>query len=27
MRAIVESRAAPEVRAVISNRPDAQGIE
>jgi phosphoribosylglycinamide formyltransferase-1 len=27
MRAIVESRAVPEVRAVISNRPDAQGIE
>ena len=27
MRAIVESRAAPEVRAVISNRPGAEGIE
>ena len=27
MRAIVESRAASEVRAVISNRPDAQGLE
>jgi len=27
MRAIVESRAVPEVRAVISNRPDAQGLE
>ena len=27
MRAIVESRAVPEVRAVISNRPDAEGIE
>ena len=27
MRAIVESRAIPEVRAVISNRPDAEGIE
>ena len=27
MRAIVESRAVPEVRAVISNRPEAEGIE
>ncbi|HEX4763429.1 MAG TPA: phosphoribosylglycinamide formyltransferase [Usitatibacter sp.] len=27
MRAIVESGAVPEVRAVISNRPDAQGLE
>jgi len=27
MRAIVESRAVPEVRAVISNRPDAQALE
>jgi len=27
MRAIIESRAVPEVRAVISNRPDAQGLE
>jgi phosphoribosylglycinamide formyltransferase-1 len=27
MRAIVESRAVPEVRAVISNRPDAAGLE
>ncbi len=27
MRAIVESRAVPEARAVISNRPDAAGIE
>jgi phosphoribosylglycinamide formyltransferase-1 len=27
MRAIVESRAVPEVRAVISNRPDAPGLE
>jgi phosphoribosylglycinamide formyltransferase-1 len=27
MRAIVESRAVPEVRAVISNRPDSAGLE
>ena len=27
MRAIIESRAAPEARCVISNRPDAQGLE
>jgi phosphoribosylglycinamide formyltransferase-1 len=27
MRAIVEARVVPEVKAVISNRPDAQGLE